>query len=699
MEYTPRMTDNALAARSAAAGSMVLLKNVQNTLPLLGSAEQPLPVAVFGVGQLQTACCTVAMQPWRRVCVLDGLGACETLRLDGLLTHKYRTWCMEHPAGEELPLASLSMEELASQSEAAVVVLSRTPEDYRPELTGAERTMVETVCAHFPRTVLVLNTPGFMALGALAQSVPAIVFMGVAGQEGGCALADILTGRVMPSGRLAHTWPADLAACDEAARVRDGFCGYRWYDSFARPVLYPFGYGLGYGRAELTAVSMGLDGCDVVVTADVENTGESYPVQEVVQVYFSAPESERGGAVYRLARFQKTRLLEPGEKETVSLRFPVTDMAVFRESASALVLEEGYYDIRVGTGSRTTCIAGSLRLTRSAVVQALTPLSMRGADERVRTGAGFTYPEEQEELSAARRRAIRFSDRDLPRRSKRRGKEFTGCRPDGQEHTLEDVRLGRCSPFQLIAAMDDESLRALVCSFGQAEPEVPGALGASPELPRYGIPKLELALGGEGVYLQKEVRDEETDKVVRRQNCTAFPMASLLACSFDPELIRAVGAGIGRELAEYRVDLWLAPGANLLRTPRQAGFAECWSEDPVVSGLCALAAAQGAGKYAAPVLRAVSPDGAALSQRAFRELYALPFALACGAYPAALLPDRGVGGQLLCEDSALTRSLIVDWRFGGMFLADNERYESEPTRVSLERSALRILQVLRKVKK
>lgn len=698
MEYTPRMTDNALAARSAAAGSMVLLKNVRGTLPLLGSAEQPLPIAVFGVGQIQTACCTAAMQPWRRVCVLDGLGADETLHPDGLLAHKYRSWCMERPAGMELPLASLSMEELASQSEAAVVVLTRTPEDYRPELSAEECGMIRTVCAHFPRTVLVLNTPGFMALGELAQTVPAIVFMGIAGQEGGYALADILTGRVMPSGRLAHTWPAELAACDEAARVHDSFCGYRWYDSFNRPVLYPFGYGLGYGRAELTAVSMGLDGCDVVVTADVENTGETYPVQEVVQVYFSAPDSERG-ACWKLDCFRKTRPLEPGEKETVSLRFPVTEMAVFRESASAFVLEEGYYDIRVGTNSRASCIAGSLRLTRSAVVQALTPLSMRGADERVRTGAGFTYPEEQEELSAARRRAIRFSDRDLPRRSKRRGRSFNGCRSDGKEHTLEDVRRDWCSPFQLIASMDDHSLRTLVCSFGQDEPDVPGALGASPALERYGIPKLELALGGEGLYLQKDVRDEETDKLVRRQCCTAFPMASLLACSFDPELIRSVGAGIGREMAEYRVDLWLAPGANLLRTPRQEGFAACWSEDPVVSGLCAMAVAQGVGKYGAPVLRAIAPDGAVLSQKVFRELYAMPFEIACGAYPAALLPAGGVSGQLLCEDSALTRSLIVDWRFGGMFLADNERYEAEPTRITLERSALRIVQVLRKAKK
>ena len=698
MEYTPRITDNALAARAAAAGSMVLLKNVRNTLPFAKNGAEPLPIAVFGVGQVFTACCTAQMQPWHKICVLDGLAASEVVKPDGLLVHKYRNWCMEHPAGEEFPLSMLSMEELAECSAAAVVVLTRTPEDYRPELTRQETDMIRTVCASFERTVLVLNTPGYMELGELAQLVPAIVFMGIAGQESGYALADLLTARVMPSGRLAHSWPVTLSQFDEAAQALDRFIGYRWFDSFGRDVLYPFGYGLGYGKAELTSVSMGLDGCDVVVTAEVENTGETYPVQEVVQVYFSTPDSERG-ACWQLDCFQKTRPLDPGEKQVLTLRFPVTEMAVFRESASAFVLEEGYYDIRVGTSSRSTYVAGSLRLTRSAVVQAITPMQMPAVSDRPRCGAGFTYPEEQEELAAARRHAIRFSDRNLPRRSRRKGKTFTGCRADGKEHTLEDVRRGWCSPFQLIASMDDHSLRQLVCGFGQAEPDVPGALGASPALERYGIPKLQIAAGSEGLALQKDIRDEETDKVIRRQYCTAFPSASLLACSFDPELIRAVGAGIGREMAEFGIDLWLAPGANLLRTPRQAAFCECWSEDPVVSGLCAAAAARGASHYGAPVLRAVQPASGELSQNAYRSLYGLPFEIACSAYPAVLIPDRTLNGQLPGEDSALASSMVVDWKFGGMFLADNERYDAEPTRVTLEKSALRILQVLRRAKK
>ena len=90
MEYTPRITDNALAARAAAAGSMVLLKNVRNTLPFAKNGDEPLPIAVFGVGQVFTACCTAQMQPWHKICVLDGLAASEVVKPDGLLVHKHR---------------------------------------------------------------------------------------------------------------------------------------------------------------------------------------------------------------------------------------------------------------------------------------------------------------------------------------------------------------------------------------------------------------------------------------------------------------------------------------------------------------------------------------------------------------------------------------------------------------------------------
>ena len=459
--------------------------------------------------------------------------------------------------------------------------------------------------------------------------------------------------------------------------------------------LYPFGYGLGYGKAELSSVSVGLDGCDVTVSVEVENTGETYPVQEVVQVYCSRPDSGKTGAAWFLDTFQKTQVLAPGESQTLHLRFPVTELALFRKSALAYVLEEGYYDIRVGTGSRATCLAGSIRLTRSAVVQAVTPCDFPDAELPARKEPMhlFTYPEEAEERETAHRRAIRLSDRNLPRRSRKKGRPFTGCRGDNERYTLADVKEGRCSAFTFIAGMDDASLRKLVCDFGFCPTEIPGALGASAELPRYGLSPLTIASGVCGLALKKDI--EQDDGTYRHQYTTGFPAPSVLSCSFDPDLIFSVGKAIGREMREYGVSFCLAPGCALQRTPFDAVSQESWSEDPVLTGRCALYFAKGVQVYEVAILRAGTlPRSLDMRLSSFRDIYGLPFEIAVSAYKAVLLPDSTVNGESLGEDSDLIRSLIIDWKFGGMFLSDGERYTKEPDRVTLERSALRIVRVL-----
>ena len=111
MEYTPRMRENAMVARSAALGSMVLLKNVRQTLPLQPAGSEKLPIAVFGMGQLDTVFGCAEFQAYGTVSVLDGLCASDAVRPDGLLTHKYRSHKLANP-GKEFPWQSLSMEEL-----------------------------------------------------------------------------------------------------------------------------------------------------------------------------------------------------------------------------------------------------------------------------------------------------------------------------------------------------------------------------------------------------------------------------------------------------------------------------------------------------------------------------------------------------------------------------------------------------------
>lgn len=699
MDITLRMSDHALTARAAAAAGIVLLQNKNRTLPLLPQEDgAPLPVAVFGVKQLQTPAFDKAMTPWRSIGVLDGLAASETVRPDALLARKYRTWAVEHPEGGEMPLTNLDFGALRHDCAAAVVVIGRTPERYSLRLTDEETAMLTRVTSVFDRTVLVLAAPGFIELNEAALSCGAIVFLGLAGQEAGGALADVLTAKVMPSGHLSFSWPERAEAFADACAAADQFTGYRYFDSFGVPVRYPFGHGLSYGTVAFGSVSAGLDGCDVTVSAELVNTGEEFAASELVQVYVTRPEGDLTRPVSFLNCFRKSRLLAPGESQTITLRFPITELAVYRESAHAFVLDAGYYDIRIGTSSRACYLAGSIRLTRSAVVQAAEPLTMPAAQERTRPeNVCFQFPEDLAEIEQAHKHAIRFSDRNLPRRSRRKGREFTGCRPDGEHHTLADVREGRCSVFHLVADMDTENLERLVCGFGREKASVPGALGASAAIERYGIPAVQIAGGAQGLRLLRDIPDEETGEIVRRQCATVFPAPAQLACSFDQEVVRAVGRAVGLEMAELGVQLWLGPDAGVMRSPQEKRFAEKWSEEPVVCGAMTSALAAGVWPYGTAALHTQSlPETVSVSQSALRDVYGLPFEIAANSCRAAKLPDCAISGQRLTENSPLLRAWLLDCGYGGMLWGD-ETPSSD--RIGLEKAAIRILKWMLQAKK
>ena len=690
MELSSTMAAAARTARRAACAGIVLLKNTGSALPLLPHEDgTPLSVAVFGAAQLRTPVCEPGLSPVRTSNILDGLLAAEGLHIDALLASHMRTRVLQTPDAEEYCPSGAQMADLAQSNDAAVVVIGR---DVGGSITlrGDERALISAVRAAFVRTVLVIAAPGFVELSEDARACSAVVFLGLAGQEAGYALADVLTAQALPTGRLAFTWPLLAADCDEMAARADAFRGWRYYDSFGRDVLYPFGWGLGYGAMALGSVSAGLDGCDVVVSAEAENTGAFYPDGTLVQVYVTRPDGDRTQPVRTLAAAARTKLLAPGETQLLSLRFPVGDLAVYRQSASAFVLDAGLYDISVGTDCRSACVAGTIRVTRSAVTRAAEPVRLPDTAGRDRPeGVRTVSPGEEDSLAFARSHAIRFSDRDLPRHARKKGRAFTGCRSDGQTHTLSDVRTGACSVFHLVAAMEDAALRTLVDDFGRVPSAVPGAMGASAALPLYGIPSVQLACGTQGLQLAKEVPDGDA---MRRQYVTVFPAPSQLACSFDRELIRAVGEAVGREMRTYGVQLWMGPGANLQRSPRDASFSGLWSEDPLVCGLCASALAEGVRPHGEAVLHLDLPDGGAdVPADALFGLYARSLALACTAFRAARLPDGPVSGQTLTAEHPLVRAWVLDCRYRGMFFSGRP---TEGGRTALEKNAVRIVQLL-----
>ena len=760
MESSPRMLKNAALSREMAAQSMVLLKNIHNTLPLLGSAEEPVHVALFGVGQIYTVKGGTGsgnVNNLKTISILEGMVQCPTLDPDGLLARKYRTWGLSHenlcvegfmePKGyfnPEMPLTDQDVSGFAAVNDAAVMVLTRVAgegADMRAEpgmlyLTDAEKVLMDQITAHFEKTILLLNTAGYLELGDYAAKFSAIVFMGLPGQDAG-AVSDVLTGQVLPSGHLTDTWPKAYSQYPTAkefsskhfngnvnttmgqtqeqidvAYTDDIFVGYRYFDTFNQEVLYPFGYGLGYGKTELAGYSLAATGDQVTVTATVENTGDVYAARQVVQVYVSCPEDKLEQPLQKLCAFQKTKTLLPGEDETLTIQFRLSDMASFDEASHSYVLEAGHYYIRVGFDSRATAVAGALYLPTAVTTQVLSdrmghvpqgfqPLSARGV-------ARYSYPGEDEELAFAKAHAIRLSAREFRSVTQKYSGKPKALKRGRVDLRLKDVLDGACSLREFVASMDTSDLCALVCGIGMdlsgfpaaatEDPDfhppfdgmlgaggmkVPGAAGETADLwDKYGIPPIALADGPAGIRIKQQITDDEGN-VVRQQLCTAFPVGSLLACSWDQALLERFGAAVAQEMTEYGVELWLAPGMNIHRDPLCGRNFEYFSEDPLVAGFCAAAIAKGVQSRGVGVtikhfagnnqetLRANSND--IVSQRALREIYLRGFELAVRqAQPFAVMTSyNDINGMPSANNYDLCTAILRDeWGFKGLVMTD-----------------------------
>ena len=235
-------------------------------------------------------------------------------------------------------------------------------------LSDEELEHIRFCAANYEKFVLVINCGSSMELADLDEipGINAIVYICQLGSEGGHAVADILSGAVTPSGKLSDTWAkhyADIPFAREYSYLngdlkdeyyKEGiYVGYRYFDSFGVVPAYPFGFGLSYTDFTVSFDSLTAKGSTLSVTARVKNTGK-YPGKEVAQLYASAPEGTLCKAYQVLCAFGKTRLLAPGEEDTLTLSFDMKELASFREQDNRYVLEAGDYLLRLGNSSRST---------------------------------------------------------------------------------------------------------------------------------------------------------------------------------------------------------------------------------------------------------------------------------------------------------------------------------------------------------
>jgi beta-glucosidase len=418
----PDLKKDALIARSAAAESMVLLKNDSQTLPL----GKQLKVALFGKNGYELIAGGTGSGDVNKaytITLASGMtnqGYQVDATLKGLYLDYLKEFALKHPKktffeeflnptapAPEYNVYQKVIDSKSADADVAIITIGRnagegrdrkTADDY--ELSDIEKAMVANVAKAFhskgKKVVVVLNIGGVIDVKQLKESADAILLTWQPGLEGGNSMADVLTGQVNPSGKLATTFPVAYAddptganfpgieftekattssfgmrAVPAEVTYKEGvFVGYRYYNTFRKTPAYEFGYGLSYTNftySELKIGSASFEG-KMTVSLKVTNAGK-VPGREIVQLYLSAPEKDVPKPAEELKGFAKTALLEPGASEMVSFTLNAKDLASFNTARSAWFADAGDYKVNVGASSEQIKLNGTFKLQKELIVE------------------------------------------------------------------------------------------------------------------------------------------------------------------------------------------------------------------------------------------------------------------------------------------------------------------------------------------
>ena len=606
-------------------------------------------------------------------------------------------------------------DELSDETDTAIYVLSRQAGeggDRRYEkgdylLSDVEEESLRLLSAHYKKLVLVLNCGSVIDLSILDQvRIDAVIFYAQGGMEGGNALADILTGKVNPCGKLTDTWAYhyDDYPCADTFGYRNGdvsqedyrediYVGYRYFDAFSIHPRFPFGFGLSYTTFSMGRKAVLVDGSKVTVDVSVKNTGK-YAGREVVQLYLQKPQMVQGVEEKSLAAFAKTGCLQPGETELVTTTFDVCDLAVYDEEKEMFVLPQGEYGVLLGTHAGAVRPVAVLTLSEEVVVEQVSAVHpFARSYERMQPEQGKRVYEES---------LTRYAMQVDPRRRK----EKTQANPY-QKRVEELLRNLTISDRIRLVTGGGYSMKCYN--------NVMGAAGRTcTKLLKKGVPNIVMSDGPAGLnvvpctaiakdgtprfpdgvrvdwrwgWIKKHEEmikhlPGKYQKVYRYM--TAWPSETLLAQSFDIDLLEEVGQAIGREMKEIGISIWLAPGLNIHRNPLCGRNFEYYSEDPFLAGTLAAAVTRGVQsrpgcgvtiKHFACNNQEDNRMGvdAHVSERTLREIYLRGFEIAVkeGAPTAIMSSYNLINGVHAANSKDLcTRIAREEWGFDGVIMSD-----------------------------
>lgn len=565
-------------------------------------------------------------------------------------------------------------DELTNETDTAIYVLSRQAgegKDRRVEkgdylLSDIEADSLKLLSSHYSKLILVLNCGSVIDLSILdATRIDAVLFYGQGGMEGGNALADLLTGKATPCGKLTDTWAMryeDYPGADtfsycngdlDNEEYSEGiYVGYRWFDEKEITPRYPFGFGLSYTtfNCEVQTVT------DSNVSVAVKNTGE-YSGKEVLQLYISKPDSSIDHEKKSLAAFAKTKLLQPGESQSITLCFDLKDIATFDEARFAFILEQGEYRLIL---NGTSC--GTVNVDEEIIIEQVKPIGNRahtqykeifspkvtallrrlGDKDKISlvTGGGYSIRCYNNVMGAAGRTCTKLLKKGVP------------------NIVLSDGPAG-LNVNQSVVIMKDGT------------PRYPDGLPADW---KWGWLK----------HFERFVKAKPGKGRPVYRYMTAWPSETVQAQTWDMDLLEEVGRAIGKEMLEIGVSAWLAPGLNIHRNPLCGRNFEYYSEDPLISG-----------KMATAIIRGVQSRGGVgvtvkhfccnnqednrnrvsenVSGRALREIYLRAFRIAVveGKPWCVMSSYNKVNGVYVCNSRDFcTGVLREEWGFDGVVMSD-----------------------------
>ena len=722
---TEREKRNALLARKIGAEGIVLLEN-NGALPLKRNK-----VALYGLGARHTAFGGTGSgenRPRYRVTVEEGLKnegyfvatkawlnaldtAYETARkawrkqfIKGMKKHK-KTEQMDYASAHSF-LPPLGPEIVKEDTDTALYVLTRQAGEGSDRTTQAgdyyirpeELEQLKTLCALYPETVLILNVSGVVDLSFTKElSLSAILLVLQGGMEAGNAIADVLSGKVTPSGRLASTWAEryeDYPSYDtysymdgnprEEDYFENVFVGYRYFHAKNVKARYPFGYGLSYTRFQQTVKQITVTKDEVTCRVSVENIG-GCAGKEVVQIYLSAPNGKLLKEKVSLAGFAKTKLLQPAESEETQVIFSLSDFASYDEESASFLLEQGDYVVYLGRNAEDLTAIGMLALNQTVTTERcknVCPLNKE---------INFFAPDMKREVPDLERIAINADEIECTVHSY----------PKPAPPESEEVKLSVNEKIKLLVGTS---------YIGGARNTVFGAAGyTTSAFFKRGIPNMPMTDGPQGLNV-KPVSKKPKQNLINfpaipedmryglmgllagrdrkegayYQYATAFPSEMLCAQTWDTQLIKEEGRAVGEEMVELGIVYFLAPAMNIQRNPLCGRNYEYYSEDPLLTGKIAAAITLGVqehtGRYATLKHYACNNleternrSSSNLNERTLREIYLKAFKIAVreGNAKSVMASYNKINGKYVCNSyELLTDVLRNEFGFDGVVMTD-----------------------------